>query len=100
MRFPWQRRLNAKPAPARLELATGILWLHTHVNEPAPALDRLSYDQQTLVTECFLPEFSIFAGDCKWRAKLASGFKFATPSDSTPQKRPAAARARAAAGVP
>ena len=49
--------------------------------------------------ECFVPDFVSFAGDPKWQSKLSSFFKFAAPSDSTPQKRAArSARAQASAG--
>ena len=93
---PGRRSRNSNPSAERLEMAAGILWFHTHVNEPGPALDRLSFVQQEKLVECFVPDFAIFAGDPGWHRKLAGFFKFAAPSDSTPQKRAApAARARA-----
>ena len=90
---------SSKPTADRLELAAAILWFHTHVNDPGPALDSLPFDMKEKLVECFVPDFVIFAGDPKWQAKLSSFFKFAAPSDSTPQKRAArSARAQASAG--
>ena len=46
-----------------------------------------------------VPDFVDFSGNSKGQAKLSSFFKFAAPSDSTPQKRAArSARAQALAG--
>jgi hypothetical protein len=36
---------SSRPTTERLELAAAILWFHTHVNDPEPALSRLpDYD--------------------------------------------------------
>ena len=67
---------SSKPTADRLDLSAAILWFHTHVNDPGPALDRLPYDMQEKLVECFVPDFAIFAGDPKWQAKLSSFFKF------------------------
>jgi hypothetical protein len=97
--IPARNRANLKPSRERLELAAGILWFHTHVNDPAPALERLPPDQRILLVECFDADYSLFAGDPKWPSKLAGFFKFAAPSDSTPTKRAAPARSRPAPGA-
>ena len=90
---------SSKPTADRLELAAAILWFHTHVNDPGPALDSLPFDMKEKLVECFVPDFVDFASDSKWQVKLSSFFKFASPSDSTPQKRAArSARAQASAG--
>ena len=90
---------SSKPTADRLELAAAILWFHTHVNDPGPALDSLPFDMKEKLVECFVPDFVEFSADPKWPAKLSSFFKFAAPSDSTPQKRAAwSARAQASAG--
>jgi hypothetical protein len=90
---------SSKPTADRLELSAAILWFHTHVNDPGPALDGLPFEMKEKLVECFVPDFVDFAGDPKWPTKLSSFFKFATPSDSTPQKRAArSARAQASAG--
>ena len=81
---------SSRPTTERLELAAAILWFHTHVNDPEPALSRLpDYDARACLAECFVEDFAIFSGDSKWPSKLASFFKFAAPSGSTPQKRAA-----------
>ncbi len=98
---PERGRRNSKPTPERLELAAAILWFHTHVNDPVAALDRLSFEMQEKLAECFVKDFAIFANDSKWQSKLSSYLKFAAPSGSTPQKCAAQpARGRASASVP
>jgi len=92
---------NSKPTTERLELAAAILWFHTHVNDPVAALDRLSFEMQEKLAECFVKDFAVFASDPKWQSKLSSHLKFAAPSGSTPQKCAAQpARVRARASVP
>ncbi len=98
--IPARGKSNSKPKRERLDLAAGILWFHTHVNDPAPALERLAPEQRILLVECFAVDYAIFAGDPKWPSKLSGFFKFAAPSDSTPTKRAAPARARPAMGAP
>ena len=79
---------NSKPTSERLELAAAVLWFHTHVNDPVPALTRLSFEMQELLGECFVPDFALFKGESpNWPSKLACFLKFAAPSDSTPQRR-------------
>jgi len=96
---PARSARSSKPTADRLELAAAILWLHTHVNDPGPALDSLPFAMQEKLAECFVTDFVIFAGDSKWQSKLSNFFKFAAPSGSTPQKRAAqSAGARASAG--
>jgi hypothetical protein len=63
---------NWKPTSARLELAAAVLWFHTHVNEPEPALTRLPFEMQELLGECFVPDFAYFKGENhNWPSKLA-----------------------------
>ena len=93
-----QRGRRSAPSRDRLELAAAILWLHTHVNAAPAALDRLPYDMQVLLVECFVQDFSIFAGNSGWQTRLAGFFKFAAPPNSTPPARVAPGRARAGAG--
>ena len=38
------RGTNSKPSSERLELAAAVLWFHTHVNDPVPALTRLPFE--------------------------------------------------------
>ena len=45
----------------RQELAAAVLWFHTHVHDPVPALDRLSFESQELLAECFVQDFALFA---------------------------------------
>ena len=45
-----------------------------------------------------VPDFAIFAGDPGKHKRLAVFFKFAAPSDSTPQKRAAPAALAQASG--
>ena len=81
-----------KPAPARLELAAAILWFHTHVNDPGPALDSLDFDSRSLLAELFVEDFAIFGGQSDWQTKLACFLKVVAPPNSTPQKRTAPPR--------
>ena len=79
---------NSKPTSERLELAAAVLWFHTHVNDPVPALTRLSFEMQELLGECFVPDFALFKGESpNWPSKLVCFLKFAAPADSTPQRR-------------
>jgi hypothetical protein len=80
-------------------LAAAVLWFHTHVNEPEPALTRLPFEMQELLGECFVQDFAYFIGENhNWPSKLAHFLKWAAPTDSTPQRRgpPAKRRQRAA----
>jgi hypothetical protein len=56
---PAKYRANLKPIRERLEPATGILWFHTHVNDPAPALERLPSEQRILLVQCFDEDYSL-----------------------------------------
>ena len=93
-----QRGRRAAPSRERLELAAAILWLHTHVNAAPAALDRIPYEMQVLLAECFVADFSLFADKPGWQARLAGFFKFAAPPNTTPPARIAPGRARAGAG--
>ena len=93
-----QRGRRAAPSRERLELAAAILWLHTHVNAAPAALNRIPYEMQVLLAECFVADFSLFADKPGWQARLAGFFKFAAPPNSTPPARIAPGRARAGAG--
>ena len=73
---PVRSARSSKPTADRLELFAAILWFHTHVNDPGPALDSLPYDMKEKLVECFVPDFVEFSGDPKWQAKLSSFFKF------------------------
>ena len=87
------RGTNSKPSSERLELAAAVLWFHTHVNDPVPALTRLPFEMQELLSKCFVPDFAFFKGESpNWPSKLACFLKFAAPSDSTPQRRAPPAR--------
>ena len=73
----------------RQELAAAILWFHTHVHDPAPALDRLPFEGQELLAECFVQDFAAdLQSDPNWRVRLSFFLKAATASGSTPVKRP------------
>ena len=84
----------------RQELAAAVLWFHTHVNDPVPALDRLSFESQELLAECFVEDFVVYAGDPIWRVKLSCFLKFTAASGSTPKKRAALSHAPAASASP
>lgn len=91
---------STRPTLARLELAAALLWFHTHVNDPAPALDRLSPAEQKDFASLFVPDVDSFTRDPKWQSKLAHFFKFTLPSGSTPRKRAARpSRARPSGGA-
>ena len=63
---------SSRPTTERLELAAAILWFHTHVNDPEPALSRLpDHDARARLAECFVEDFAIFSGESKWPSKLA-----------------------------
>jgi hypothetical protein len=79
---------NSKPTPARLELAAAVLWFHTHVNEPEPALTNLQFEMQELLGECFVQDFAYFKGENHNKpSKLAHFLEWAAHTDSTSQRR-------------
>ena len=51
----------------RQELAAAVLWFHTHVIDPVPALDRLSFESQEPLAECFVQDLVVYMSDANWR---------------------------------
>lgn len=91
---------NSRPTPERLELAAAILWFHTHVNDPEPALSRLpDYNSRACLAECFVEAFAIFGADSKWPSKLASFFKIFSSFRIHPPEKRAAQPARTLPGA-